>query len=73
MGKMDIYKSIIVIIIETVEHNVYVRLFTSCGEPESSKIVLKSTRNKKKTKERSMSYSIYYEIKRTEREMVEQK
>lgn len=59
MVKMDIYKSIIVIIIETVEHNVSVRFFTSCGEPESSKVVLKSTRNKKKTKERSTSYIAY--------------
>ena len=40
-------KSIIVIIIETVKHNVSVRFFTSCGESESSKIVLKSTRKKK--------------------------
>ena len=50
MGKMDIYKSIIVIIIETVEHNVYVRFFTSCGEPESSKIVLKARVIKRKQK-----------------------
>lgn len=42
--KMDIYKSIIVIIIETVEDNVSVRFFTSYGEPECSKVVLKSTR-----------------------------
>lgn len=32
---------------KTVKHNVSVRFFTSCGESESSKIVLKSTRKKK--------------------------
>ena len=45
-----IYKSIIVIIIETVEYNVSVRFFTSCDvlerkrEREQYKIVFKSTR-----------------------------
>lgn len=47
-GRVNIYKSIIVIIIETVEYNVSVRFFTSCGEPESSKnVVLKGTRKEK--------------------------
>lgn len=48
---------------KTVKHNVSVRFFTSCGESESSKIVLKSTRKKKNNKNNNnnkTSYNVHY-------------
>ena len=75
-GKVrTIYKSIIVIIIETVEYNVSVRFFTSCDvlerkrEREQYKIVFKSTREN----DIRLACIIIWNkrAERTEREMVE--